>query len=304
MVLMWTCGDIFKTTYFLLREAPLQFWICGSLQVAVDLLIVLQVFIFRGNTEPKRATAHRGDWVVIIWTHDEIRHKETKTTDDIVVLNERNGNVEHVVNRANGEAAIVDDADNANGDDNVNDVNVNGDNANYVNGNCVDGNYVNVNDDSANDDSANDDSGNDNEADDNVAYDIVYNEDSPNVKSNNDTHRHVISAEIHNEDDVTACVVSRDHSDKDEQGDVCVVVDIVNSKEYKNAVNGDMVKRASRVSYKERAKNRVSRLIHRHTLWRLLFEAITISKKILRFFARLEKVWSSQRFFVYFLCLV
>ena len=30
---MWTCGDVFKTTYFVLRKAPPQFFICGSLQV-------------------------------------------------------------------------------------------------------------------------------------------------------------------------------------------------------------------------------------------------------------------------------
>ncbi|EFA04063.1 solute carrier family 66 member 2 isoform X2 [Tribolium castaneum] len=61
MVIMWTCGDIFKTLYFLLREAPIQFWICGSVQVAVDVLILLQVYIYRGNTEPQRDRAHRGD---------------------------------------------------------------------------------------------------------------------------------------------------------------------------------------------------------------------------------------------------
>ena len=33
MVVMWTCGDIFKTTYFVLRHTPPQFFICGSLQV-------------------------------------------------------------------------------------------------------------------------------------------------------------------------------------------------------------------------------------------------------------------------------
>ena len=33
MVIMWTCGDIFKTTYFVLRKTPPQFFICGSLQV-------------------------------------------------------------------------------------------------------------------------------------------------------------------------------------------------------------------------------------------------------------------------------
>jgi hypothetical protein len=33
MVCMWTCGDIFKTSYFYLRQTPPQFFICGSLQV-------------------------------------------------------------------------------------------------------------------------------------------------------------------------------------------------------------------------------------------------------------------------------
>ncbi|KAF4100153.1 hypothetical protein G5714_018349 [Onychostoma macrolepis] len=32
MVLMWTSGDTFKTGYFLLTQAPMQFWICGLLQ--------------------------------------------------------------------------------------------------------------------------------------------------------------------------------------------------------------------------------------------------------------------------------
>jgi solute carrier family 66, member 2 len=34
MVIMWTFGDLFKTVYFVLREAPRQFWICGTLQVS------------------------------------------------------------------------------------------------------------------------------------------------------------------------------------------------------------------------------------------------------------------------------
>ncbi|KAK3086649.1 hypothetical protein FSP39_021387 [Pinctada imbricata] len=47
MVCMWTCGDVFKTGYFILREAPAQFWVCGMLQVSIDILILLQVFIYR-----------------------------------------------------------------------------------------------------------------------------------------------------------------------------------------------------------------------------------------------------------------
>ncbi|CAF0775284.1 unnamed protein product [Didymodactylos carnosus] len=46
MVLMWTSGDIFKTSYFLIRKAPKQFWLCGSLQIAIDIAILFQVFIY------------------------------------------------------------------------------------------------------------------------------------------------------------------------------------------------------------------------------------------------------------------
>lgn len=237
MVVMWTCGDIFKTSYFLLREAPLQFWICGSIQVTVDLLILLQVFIYRGNVEPQRSSAHRGDWVVIIWTHDEIRHKDAETADEIAVLEESKNSIEHV----NGDAPVA------------------------------------------------------------VVDNTVYNEESPSVKLNNDCH--VVSAEIHNENDVvttTACVVSRDDDsgadddDDDEEGeeegdDDSVVVDIVNNKENKYAVNGDMVKRASQVTYKQHAKNRVSMLIHRHTLWRILFVASVDLNQIVCSFDRFLK---------------
>jgi len=47
MVLMWLSGDLFKTGYFFVRSSPVQFWVCGSLQVLVDILILLQVFFYR-----------------------------------------------------------------------------------------------------------------------------------------------------------------------------------------------------------------------------------------------------------------
>jgi len=46
MVLMWSCGDIFKTLYFVLRHAPMQFWLCGTVQVMIDVAIMLQVFYY------------------------------------------------------------------------------------------------------------------------------------------------------------------------------------------------------------------------------------------------------------------
>ncbi|CAB3230831.1 unnamed protein product [Arctia plantaginis] len=60
MVVMWTCGDLFKTAYFVLRDAPPQFWVCGSLQVSLDIVILLQVWLYRDNTAAARRL-RRGD---------------------------------------------------------------------------------------------------------------------------------------------------------------------------------------------------------------------------------------------------
>ncbi|KAM8783346.1 solute carrier family 66 member 2 isoform 2-T3 [Rhynchonycteris naso] len=56
MVLMWTSGDTFKTVYFLLNGAPLQFSVCGLLQVLVDLAILAQAYAF--TRHPPKPTPH------------------------------------------------------------------------------------------------------------------------------------------------------------------------------------------------------------------------------------------------------
>lgn len=56
MVLMWTSGDTFKTAYFLLNGAPLQFSVCGLLQVMVDLVILGQAYAFAHH--PQKPAAH------------------------------------------------------------------------------------------------------------------------------------------------------------------------------------------------------------------------------------------------------
>ncbi|XP_044239048.1 solute carrier family 66 member 2 isoform X2 [Ursus arctos] len=59
MVLMWTSGDTFKTAYFLLNGAPLQFSVCGLLQVLVDLAILGQAYVFaRHPQKPVPHVAH------------------------------------------------------------------------------------------------------------------------------------------------------------------------------------------------------------------------------------------------------
>jgi len=55
MVLLWAAGDIFKTVYFILRKAPLQFLICGVLQITIDVAILVQVLLYsnkRGFRQP------------------------------------------------------------------------------------------------------------------------------------------------------------------------------------------------------------------------------------------------------------
>ena len=49
MVVMWFCGDTFKTGYFIVKQAPVQFGICGMLQVSIDMAILYQVYHYRGR---------------------------------------------------------------------------------------------------------------------------------------------------------------------------------------------------------------------------------------------------------------
>lgn len=50
MVALWTVGDVFKTCYYKLRDAPTQFWACGLLQasrkkLSVTLRVMDGIFI-------------------------------------------------------------------------------------------------------------------------------------------------------------------------------------------------------------------------------------------------------------------
>ncbi|XP_072117801.1 solute carrier family 66 member 2 isoform X1 [Mobula birostris] len=56
MVLMWTSGDTFKTAYFILNQAPFQFWICGLLQVCVDITILFQAYYY--DRYPQKPSSH------------------------------------------------------------------------------------------------------------------------------------------------------------------------------------------------------------------------------------------------------
>uniref|UniRef100_A0A3Q1EHI7 Si:dkey-246g23.2 n=1 Tax=Acanthochromis polyacanthus TaxID=80966 RepID=A0A3Q1EHI7_9TELE len=53
MVLLWTAGDVFKTTYFVMNESPAQFWVCGSVQIMIDVFILLQVLLYNQDSRVK-----------------------------------------------------------------------------------------------------------------------------------------------------------------------------------------------------------------------------------------------------------
>uniref|UniRef100_A0A3P8RN16 Solute carrier family 66 member 2 n=1 Tax=Amphiprion percula TaxID=161767 RepID=A0A3P8RN16_AMPPE len=53
MVLLWTAGDVFKTTYFVMNESPAQFWVCGSVQIMIDVSILLQVLLYSQDSRVK-----------------------------------------------------------------------------------------------------------------------------------------------------------------------------------------------------------------------------------------------------------
>lgn len=53
MVLLWTAGDVFKTSYFVMNQSPAQFWVCGATQILIDVAILLQVLLYSQDTRPK-----------------------------------------------------------------------------------------------------------------------------------------------------------------------------------------------------------------------------------------------------------
>jgi len=46
LVLSWFVGDLFKTLFFIFRQSPIQFILCGFIQLAVDTAIFVQMRIY------------------------------------------------------------------------------------------------------------------------------------------------------------------------------------------------------------------------------------------------------------------
>lgn len=43
----WFLGDGFKTIWFIIKGEPFQFLMCGIIQLSVDVIILIQVFMYR-----------------------------------------------------------------------------------------------------------------------------------------------------------------------------------------------------------------------------------------------------------------
>lgn len=51
LVLTWFLGDFFKTIYYILEMQPVQFIMCGTIQLTVDIMIILQIAAYKKNIE-------------------------------------------------------------------------------------------------------------------------------------------------------------------------------------------------------------------------------------------------------------
>lgn len=45
----WFLGDGFKTIWFIINGEPLQFLMCGIIQLTVDVIILIQVFVYQNR---------------------------------------------------------------------------------------------------------------------------------------------------------------------------------------------------------------------------------------------------------------
>ena len=47
MIFSWVAGDVFKTVYFIYKNQPFQFIMCGTVQLIVDFIIIGQIYMFK-----------------------------------------------------------------------------------------------------------------------------------------------------------------------------------------------------------------------------------------------------------------
>ena len=57
MVLMWTVGDVFKTIYYLISKSPIQFLVCGCIQMGFDVAIFMQYLAYKKEHAPNHLDA-------------------------------------------------------------------------------------------------------------------------------------------------------------------------------------------------------------------------------------------------------
>lgn len=82
MVLMWLAGDMFKTGYFIIREAPAQFWLCGTLQVSVE-SFSRQFQFFKLKKKPNMKKAVLLKFYNFYFILGELRHCHSSSSLDL-----------------------------------------------------------------------------------------------------------------------------------------------------------------------------------------------------------------------------
>jgi len=70
LILTWFTGDLAKTLFFILKNQPLQFVMCGITQLSIDIYIIYQIYTY-GRKESKENTRN---WYELMPRHMSMHH--------------------------------------------------------------------------------------------------------------------------------------------------------------------------------------------------------------------------------------
>jgi len=74
LILTWFTGDLAKTLYFIVKNQPLQFVMCGITQLSIDIYILFQIYTY-GKKELKEVKSGENPSEVFVLTF-KIEHTE------------------------------------------------------------------------------------------------------------------------------------------------------------------------------------------------------------------------------------
>lgn len=92
MIFTWFAGDFLKTLYFIIEAQPIQFIMCGTVQLSVDIMIIVQIINYKridsqlynpvpaDQVAPVKYTVNEelGSWLIFGFYQSDIAEGEIK----------------------------------------------------------------------------------------------------------------------------------------------------------------------------------------------------------------------------------